>query len=93
MRVFLALIAVLALAAPIAACGHKEPNPYPESARRDFYRQCPQENPVCSCTWETLTHDMTHEEYQAAMERFHETGHMEPKVTHARTVCTERHGL
>ena len=93
MRGFLALIAVVALAAPIGACGHSEAHAYPESAQRDFYRQCPQDNAVCSCTWEKLTQDMTYEEYQAALERFHETGRMEPKVTHARTVCTERHGV
>lgn len=91
MRAFLALIASGLLSATLVACGHSEPNPYPASAQTEFYRSCPQDNPVCSCTWEKLTQDMTYEEYQAALERFRETGRMEPKVTHARTVCTERH--
>jgi hypothetical protein len=34
---------------------------------------------------------MTHDEYEAALARFRETGLMEPKVTRARTQCIERH--
>lgn len=91
MRVILALIAALTLAAPIGACGHSEPQPYPAPAQAEFFRSCPQENAVCACTWDRITRDMSYEEYQAAMERFRETGRMEPTLTHARTICTERH--
>lgn len=91
MRVLLALAAALTLAAPIGACGHSEPNPYPAPAQTQFFRSCPRDNAVCACTWDEITRSMTYEDYEAAMTRFSETGRMEPKLTHARTVCTERH--
>jgi hypothetical protein len=75
----------------LAACGESAPNPYPESARVQFEASCPSESAVCVCTWDRLTRTMTHEEYDAALARFHETGLMEPRVTRARTQCIERH--
>ena len=92
MRAFLALIAGGLLSTALVACGHSEANPYPQAAQREFFRSCPAENAVCTCTWDKLTRDLTYDEYQVALEHFRETGRMDPKVTHARTVCTERHG-
>lgn len=75
----------------LAACGQSAPNPYPESALARFEASCPAESAVCRCTWDRLTRSLTYEEYEAALERFRETGLMEPRVTRARTQCIERH--
>lgn len=92
MRAVLALIASGILSAALVACGHNEPYPYPASAQQQFHRSCPADNAVCACTWDKLTRSMSYEEYQTALERFRDTGLMEPKVTRARTTCTEQHG-
>jgi len=86
----LSLIAIVA-ASLLASCGQPAANPYPESARAHFEASCPSDSPVCTCTWDRLTRALTYEEYEAALERFRETGLMEPKVTRARTQCIERH--
>ncbi len=85
----LSLIAIAA-AALLASCGQSAPNPYPEAARARFEASCPSESAVCRCTWDKLTRTMTYEEYEAALQRFRETGRMEPAVTRARTQCIER---
>jgi len=73
------------------ACGQAAPHPYPESARMSFEASCPPNSAVCACTWDRITRTMTHEEYEAALERFREDGLMEPRITRARTQCLERH--
>ncbi len=83
------LIAIAALL--LAGCGQGAPNPYPESARVSFNATCPADEPFCTCFWDRVTRTMTHEEYEAAMQRYSETGLMEPKVTRARLQCRERH--
>lgn len=83
------LIALAAMS--LAACGHGEPNPYPESARAQFSASCPSESPVCRCTWDRLTRTLTFEEYDAALSQFRETGLMDPRVTRARGHCIERY--
>lgn len=75
----------------MAGCGEPAPNPYPESARMRFEASCPPQSQVCVCTWDRITRSMTHEEYAAALERFGESGLMEPRITRARTQCLERH--
>ena len=75
----------------LSACGQQAANPYPESARARFDQSCPRESAVCTCTWDRLTRTLTHEEYEAALARFRETGRMDPRVTRARTYCLERH--
>jgi len=85
-----ALIA-LSGAAVLTACGQGAPNPYPEAARARFEVSCPSDSAVCTCTWDRLTRTLTHEEYEAALARFRETGNMDPRVTRARTYCIERH--
>ncbi len=85
-----AFIAVGAAAA-LAACGEPAPNPYPEAAHARFEVSCPSASAVCTCTWDQLTRTLTHEEYEAALARFRETGNMDPRVTRARTKCIERH--
>lgn len=72
-------------------CGAPAANPYPESARVRFEASCPSESAACVCTWDRITRTMTHEEYEAALTRFRETGLMEPRVTRARAQCLERH--
>ncbi|PZO54132.1 MAG: hypothetical protein DCF16_05450 [Alphaproteobacteria bacterium] len=86
----LSLIAIAA-ALLLASCGQPVANPYPESARARFEVSCPSDSAVCTCTWDRLTRTLTYDEYEAALERFRETGLMEPKVTRARTQCIERH--
>ncbi len=86
-RVFIAVGA----AAVLTACGEPAPHPYPEAARARFEVSCPSASAVCTCTWEQLTRTLTHEEYEAALARFRETGNMDPRVTRARTKCIERH--
>jgi len=75
----------------LAACGERAPNVYPESARAHFESSCPRESEVCVCTWDRVTRTLTYEEYEAALERFRETGLMDPRITRARTQCLERH--
>jgi hypothetical protein len=75
----------------LAACGEHAPNPYPASALAQFEQSCPASNAACVCTWDKITRTMTHEEYEAALTRFRETGQMDTHVTHARTVCLEHH--
>jgi predicted small lipoprotein YifL len=76
----------------LAACGEKAAYEYPPAAQTAFHRQCPADNPECACVWNEITHAMTAEEYQAAMRRFEAEGLMDPRVTHARVRCKERHG-
>lgn len=83
------LIAIAALL--LAGCGQAAPHPYPEAARQRFEASCPPDSEVCTCTWDRLTRTMTYAEYEAALERFRETGLMAPDVTRARTQCIERH--
>ena len=75
----------------IWGCGQAAPNVFPESARMRFEASCPPDSAVCRCTWDRVTRTMTHEEYEAALARFRESGLMEPRVTRARTQCLERH--
>jgi hypothetical protein len=72
-------------------CGQAAPNPYPDSARMRFDASCPANSARCRCTWDRITRTMTHEEYEAALARFRESGLMDPRVTRARTQCLERH--
>jgi hypothetical protein len=71
-------------------CGPHAANPYPEAARAQFETSCPSNSAVCTCTWDQLTRTLTYEEYEAAVARIHQTGNMDPRVTHARTKCVER---
>jgi hypothetical protein len=75
----------------LAGCGQPAANPYPDAARLRFEQSCPSESAVCRCTWDKLTRTLTYDEYEAALQRFRETGLMEPAVTRARTQCIERH--
>jgi hypothetical protein len=81
-----ALIGALSL----YGCGRGEAHDYPAGLQAEFHHNCPASDPVCVCTWDEITHAVTAEEYQAAMDRFRREGRMEPKITHARTVCRER---
>lgn len=84
--------AIVALSgALLTACGEGAPNVYPDAARTRFDASCPPESAVCACTWERITQTVTYEEYEAALQRFRETGLMEPRITRARTACIERH--
>jgi hypothetical protein len=89
MRRALIALSGAALIGALAACGEHAVNPYPEAARARFEMSCPSDSPVCACTWDKITRDLTYEEYDAALARFRETGNMEPRVTHARTYCIE----
>lgn len=91
MRFPLAALCASAIALCVSACGPSAPHPYPESARARFEASCPSASQVCVCTWEQITRTVTHEEYEAALQRFRETGLMEPRITRARTTCIERH--
>lgn len=82
---------VVVSGALLAACGQSAPNVYPDAARTRFEASCPPESAVCTCTWERITQTVTYEEYEAALQRFRETGLMEPRITRARTACIERH--
>jgi hypothetical protein len=84
-------VAALLGVSVLAACGERAPNPYPQSAQARFEASCPRDSAVCACTWDRITRTLTHEEYEAALARFRETGLMEPRVTRARTQCIERH--
>jgi hypothetical protein len=86
----LGLIAAAALA--LTACGgEREPHPYPQAAQAHFFSACPRDSAVCVCTWDAITRAVTHEDYEAALARFRETGLMEPRITRARTRCIEQH--
>lgn len=84
-------IIALASVALLSACGPHAPNPYPQAAQTRFEASCPRDSEVCTCTWDELTRTLTYEEYEAALQHFRETGNMDPRITHARTVCIERH--
>lgn len=75
----------------LAGCGEHAANPYPEDALARFEQSCPPASEVCTCTWDKITRDMTYEDYEAALDHFRETGQMDPRVTHARTICLEKH--
>jgi hypothetical protein len=87
MRGLIALGAALFL----AACGDGPPHPYPAAAQAQFEGSCPRSSPVCACTWDKITREMTYEDYQAALARYQREGLMDTRVTHARTVCVEAH--
>jgi hypothetical protein len=89
MRRVLVAVGGAAVLAMLAACGEGAPNPYPDAARARFEVSCPSDSAVCVCTWERITRTLTHEEYEAALARFRETGLMEPRITRARTKCIE----
>ena len=72
----------------VAACGH-EPYEYPAEARSAFFAQCPENDPVCACTWDELTRKMPYEDYEAALTLFREEGRVDPRITHARAHCRE----
>jgi len=76
----------------LAACGAHAPNAYPAAAHAQFEASCPPSSKVCVCTWDEITRAMTYDEYQAALERYNTRGLMDPRITHARTVCLERGG-
>ncbi|MGE0044431.1 MAG: hypothetical protein AB7J28_02175 [Hyphomonadaceae bacterium] len=82
------LISLMALA--LVSCGQGQAHPYPEAAHAEFNRSCPPSDAVCACTWESLTHRLAYEEYDAAMRRFRSEGLMDPRITRARTECIER---
>lgn len=75
----------------LAACGQTPPHDFPASAHAQFAATCPASDPVCACTWDKITREMTYEQYQAAVARFRSEGLMDPHITHARTVCVEQH--
>lgn len=81
----------LGAALMVTGCGEAPPNPYPEAARARFEASCPADSAVCVCTWDRITRTVTYEEYEAALQRFRETGLMEPRITRARTQCIETH--
>jgi predicted small lipoprotein YifL len=91
MRSRLAVCAAALALLFLAACGAKPAHDYPAAAEAAFHRQCPASEPVCVCTWEHITRDLTAEEYQAALDRFQKEGLMDPRVTHARALCREKH--
>jgi hypothetical protein len=87
-RGFFALCGAIVL----TACGQPAPNPYPAEAQSQFEASCPPSSKVCACTWDQITRAMKYEDYQAALERYNSRGLMDPRITHARTVCLERGG-
>lgn len=80
-----------ALCLVLAACGARQANEFPEASRAAFHSECPANNPVCVCTWEEITHTLTFEQYETALETFRAEGRMDPRVTRASTKCRERH--
>lgn len=80
---------MIAIAA-LAACSGGAPNPYPESAHRQFVAGCGG-GEVCTCTWDQITRRMTYDDYTVAMTRFRRDGLMDTRITHARTQCVEHH--
>ena len=87
LRNWIAVLGAMAL----VACGPSAPHDFPESAHAQFSASCPASDPVCACTWEQITREMTAEDYQAAVDRFRREGLMDHRITHARTVCVEQH--
>jgi len=74
----------------LAGCGQHEPYEYPAGAHAMFASSCPISSKVCVCTWDQITRSMPYEDYQAALARYNERGLMDPRITHARTICVER---
>lgn len=87
MRVSTACVSIAALL--VSACGPGAAHDYPQSAHARFSATCPASDPVCECTWDKITRQMTYEQYQAALARFRSEGLMDTHVTHARTQCVE----
>lgn len=86
------LVAAVLLALTIGACQRaQEPNPYPEESKAAFNRDCPAGDPVCDCTWDGITRAMTHEEWNAAIERALREGLLDPELSRISTECKERH--
>ena len=75
----------------LMGCGAPAPHQFPESAHTQFSASCPASDPVCACTWDKITREMTAEDYQAAVARFRRDGLMDHRITHARAVCVEQH--
>lgn len=90
MRALLLALGVFGLDLAAASCGGA-PNEYPDALRAEFAHGCPLTDSVCACTWDNITRAMTADEYRDAIARFRREGLMDPKLTHARTVCVERH--
>ena len=86
-RTFVALSGALVL----TACGESAPHDFPASAQAQFASTCPSSDPVCACTWDKITREMTYDQYQEAVTRFRRDGLMDTHITHARTVCVEQH--
>lgn len=84
------MLAALTGAMAMIACGGGAPHQFPESARAQFATSCPSSDPVCACTWDKITRDMTYEDYQAATDRFRREGLMDHRITHARAICVEQ---
>ena len=83
--------AILSGAIVLMACGPNAPHEYPASAQTQFSATCPASDPVCACTWDRITREMTYEDYQAAVARFRREGLMDHRITHARATCVEQH--
>jgi hypothetical protein len=73
----------------MAACGEREPYPYPAAARAHFESTCRPDDPVCVCTWDRITRTVPYDEYEAALARFREQGAMDPRITRVRVSCIE----
>lgn len=76
----------------LASCGQHAAYDYPAAAHAQFASSCPASSKLCVCTWDEITRSMPYEQYQAALTRYNERGLMDPKITHARTICIERVG-
>jgi type IV pilus biogenesis protein CpaD/CtpE len=85
------LVYALAVAALLAACEQREPNPFPDDARARFEMSCPPASEVCVCAWDKIIRAMPYEDYEAALSRFRATGSMDTRITKARTECLEQH--
>lgn len=83
------LLVTLTAIAALGACS-RAPHQYPEAARLEFNAQCPAGDPVCDCIWDEIIADVPYEDYEAAMQRYRDEGLMDPRISHARTVCRER---
>lgn len=86
-----ALLIALCGSLLLSACGQHAANSYPESAHARFEQSCPRDSAVCTCTWDRITRSMTYDEYSAAIADFRRSGHMDPRITRARTYCLEHH--
>ncbi|MBI1187529.1 MAG: hypothetical protein GC206_09400 [Alphaproteobacteria bacterium] len=86
-RVRLAL-AGLAL---LGACGGEQatPNPYPAEAKASFNEGCPAGDPVCDCTWDSITRAMTYEDYREAMRTSLREGLLDTRLAKASAECKE----